>query len=52
MKAHTDKKIFPRASFYLEMIKQISHEDAMNLTEEAVRIAVEPYRNKQFVIIY
>ena len=38
--------IFPRAAFYLQMIKYISREEAISLIEESVRIGVEPERKR------
>ncbi len=34
---HTEQMIFPRAAFYLKMIKYISREEAIRLIEESVR---------------
>ena len=45
-KIHTEQMIFPRAAIYLQMIKYISHEEAISLIEESVRIGVEPDRNR------
>ena len=39
---HTERMIFPRAAFYLQMIKYISREESISLIEEAVRVGVEP----------
>lgn len=41
-KLHTHRMIFPRAAFYLQMIRYISREEAIGLLEEAVRVGVEP----------
>lgn len=43
---HTERMIFPRAAFYLQMIKYISQEEAISLIEESVRIGVEPDRKR------
>ena len=43
---HTEQMIFPRAAFYLQMIKYISREESISLIEEAVRIGVEPDRKR------
>ena len=43
---HTERMIFPRAAFYLQMIRYISREEAIGLIEEAVRIGVEPDRKR------
>ena len=43
---HTEQMIFPRAAFYLQMLKYISQEEAISLIEEAVRIGVEPDRKR------
>ena len=43
---HTEQMIFPRAAFYLQMIKYISREEAIRLIEESVRIGVEPDRKR------
>ncbi len=45
-KTHTERMIFPRAAIYLQMIKYISREEAINLIEESVRIGVEPDRKR------
>lgn len=45
-KIHTEQMIFPRAAIYLQMIKYISHEEAIGMIEESVRIGVEPDRNR------
>ena len=45
-KIHTEQMIFPRAAFYLQMIKYISREEAISLLEEAVRTGVEPDRKR------
>lgn len=45
-KLHTEQMIFPRAAIYLQMIKYISHEEAIGMIEESVRIGVEPDRNR------
>lgn len=41
-KVHTERMIFPRAAFYLQMIKYIPREEAISLIEKAVIIGVEP----------
>ena len=41
---HTEQMIFPRAAFYLQMIKYISSEESLSLIGESVRIGVEPDR--------
>lgn len=38
--------IFPRVAIYLQMIKYFSHEEALALLIEAVRIGVEPDRRR------
>ena len=43
---HTGQMIFPRAAFYLQMIKYISREEAISLLEETVRLGVEPDRKR------
>lgn len=43
---HTERMIFPRAAIYLQMIQYISHEEAISLIEESVRIGVEPDRKR------
>lgn len=43
---HTEQMIFPRAAFYLQMIKYISCEEAISLIEESVRTGVEPDRKR------
>lgn len=43
---HTEQMIFPRAAFYLQMIRYIPREEAISLIEEAVRIGVEPDRKR------
>ena len=45
-KLHTERMIFPRAAIYLQMVKYISHEEAIALIEESVRIGVEPDRKR------
>ena len=45
-KIHTERMIFPRAAIYLQMIQYISHEEAISLIEESVRIGVEPDRKR------
>lgn len=45
-KIHTEQMIFPRAAIYLQIIKYISHEEAISLIEESVRIGVEPDRKR------
>lgn len=45
-KLHTERMIFPRAAIYLQMIKYIPREEALNLIEESVRIGVEPDRKR------
>ena len=42
--------IFPRAAFYLQMIKYISREESLSLIEESVRICVEPDRKRLNVV--
>lgn len=43
---HTEQMIFPKAAFYLQMIKYISREEAISLLEETVKIGVEPDRKR------
>ena len=43
---HTEQMIFPRAAFYLQMIRYVPQEEAISLLEEAVRIGVEPDRKR------
>lgn len=43
---HTEQMIFPRAAFYLQMIRYLPREDAITLLEEAVRVGVEPDRKR------
>ena len=43
---HTEQMIFPRAAFYLQMIKYISREESISLIEESVRIGVEPDKKR------
>ena len=45
-KMHTEQMIFPRAAIYLQMTRYISHEEAIGLIEESVRIGVEPDRKR------
>lgn len=45
-KVHTERMIFPRAAFYLQMIRYLPREEAIRLLEEAVRIGVEPDRKR------
>lgn len=45
-KLHTEQLIFPRAAFYLQMIRYIPQEEAIRLLEEAVRLGVEPDRKR------
>lgn len=45
-RVHTEQMIFPRAAFYLQMIRYLPREDAITLLEEAVRIGVEPDRKR------
>ena len=45
-KIHTEQMIFPRAAFYLQMIKYIPCEEAISLIEESVKIGVEPDRKR------
>ena len=45
-KMHAEQMIFPRAAIYLQMIRYIPREEALGLLEEAVRIGVEPDRNR------
>lgn len=45
-KIHTERMIFPRAAFYLQMIKYISCEESISLIEESVKIGVEPDRKR------
>jgi len=45
-KIHTERMIFPRAAIYLQMIKYIPREEAIDLIEKAVRIGVEPDRKR------
>ena len=49
-KIHTEQMIFPRAAFYLQMIKYIPREESINLIEESVRIGVEPDRKRLNVL--
>lgn len=35
---HTERMIFPRATFYLQIIKYISQEEAISLIEVSVRL--------------
>lgn len=37
---------FPRVAIYLQMIKYFSHEEALALLIEAVRIGIEPDRRR------
>lgn len=48
-KIHTERKIFPRAAIYLQMIKYISREEAIALIEESVRIGVELDRKRPHI---
>ena len=43
-KIHTERMIFPRAAIYLQMIKYIPREEAIDLINESVRIGVTPDR--------
>ena len=43
---HTEQMIFPSATFYLQMMKYISCEEALSLIEESIRIGVEPERKR------
>ena len=43
---HTERMIFPRAAFYLQMIRYIPREESIRLIEESVRIGVEPDRKR------
>ncbi len=45
-KIHTERMIFPRAAFYLQMIQYIPQEEAISLIEESVRTGVEPDRKR------
>ena len=45
-KVHTERMIFPRAAFYLQMIKYIPREEAISLIEKAVIVGVEPDRKR------
>ena len=45
-KLHTEQMIFPRAAFYLQMVKYIPQEEALRLIEESVKIGVEPDRKR------
>ena len=45
-KIHTERMIFPRAAIYLQMIKYIPREEALNLIEKAVTAGVEPDRKR------
>lgn len=45
-KLHTERMIFPRAAVYLQMIKYISREEAIDLIEKSVIIGVEPDRKR------
>ena len=47
---HTERMIFPRAAFYLQMIKYISREESISLIEESVRIGVEPDRKRLNIV--
>lgn len=49
-KIHTEQMIFPRAAFYLQMIKYIPREESINLIEESVKIGVEPDRKRLNVV--
>ena len=41
-KVHTEQMIFPRAALYMQMIRYIPKEQAIELFMEAIRIGVEP----------
>lgn len=41
-KIHTERMIVPRAAIYLQMIKYIPREEAIDLINESVRIGVTP----------
>lgn len=41
-KIHTERMIFPRAAIYLQMIKYIPREEAIDLINESVRMGVTP----------
>lgn len=43
---HTEQMIFPRAAFYLQMLRYLPQEEALRLIEEAVKIGVEPDRKR------
>lgn len=45
-KLHTERMIFPRAAFYLQMINYLPQEEALLLLEEAVTTGVEPDRKR------
>lgn len=45
-KIHTEQMIFPRAAFYLQMIKYIPRKEALSMIEDSVRIGVEPDRKR------
>ena len=45
-KLHTEQMIFPRAAFYLQMLRYIPREETISLIEESVRIGVEPDRKR------
>ena len=45
-KLHTEQMIFPRAAIYLQMIQYIPQEEAIHLLEQAVKMGVEPDRNR------
>lgn len=49
-KLHTEKMIFPRAAFYLQMIKYISPEEALHLIEESIKLGVEPDRRRLYAV--
>ncbi len=45
-KAHTDQMIFLRSVLYMQMIRHMPEEQAIDLLTEAVRIGVEPDRKR------
>ena len=47
---HTERMIFPRAAFYLQMIRCIPREESIRLIEESVRIGVEPDRKRMHAV--
>lgn len=45
-KLHTEQMIFPRAAFYLQMVRYMPQEEAFGMIENAVRFGVEPDRKR------